>query len=201
MQRNASLALGLFFLLLANASAQTQQKTIQVFGGEPDERASTRMLYETDKAIGGFAIDYGRPVWKKEYDDAATLDKMTRGKVWRMGKDFWTTLDTNLPLRIAGKEISIGYYYLGLHRSEDGRTWSLTFFDPVKIRSSKLDAFEINRAPIEFKIPIKLEQTDQMVDRLTLLLSHDKGNVKEGTLRITWGKLQLSAPIQVQLKY
>jgi Protein of unknown function (DUF2911) len=114
------LALGLLFLLPPSGFAQIQQRPIQVFGGQPDERASTRILYETDKAIGEFAIDYGRPVWKKEYEDPAIFDKMTRGKVWRLGKDFWTTLDTSLPLRIAGREVSIGYYYLGVASFRSG---------------------------------------------------------------------------------
>jgi DUF2911 family protein len=201
MLNNFSLILGLLFLLSQPGVAQNQQNTIQVFGGQPDERASTRMLYETDRAIGEFAIDYGRPAWKKEYEDPATFDKMTRGKVWRLGKDFWTTLDTSLPLRIAGRELSIGYYYLGLHRSEDGATWSLAFLDPVEIRSSKLDAFEINKAPIAFKVPVKLEKGVEMVDKLTLLLSHQKQNVNSVTLKVVWGSLHLSAPIEVLLKH
>jgi Protein of unknown function (DUF2911) len=201
MTKNFSLALGLFFLLPTSAFAQNQPKPIQVFGGQPDERASTRILYETDRAIGEFAIDYGRPAWKKEYEDPATFDKMTRGKVWRLGKDFWTTLDTSLPLRIAGREVSIGYYYLGLHRSEDGATWSLVFLDPLEIRSFKLDAFEIHKAPMWFKVPVKLEKGVEMVDKLTLLLSYQKPNITSVTLRIAWGKLHLSAPIEVLLKH
>jgi len=201
MGKNLLLPVGLFMVSLCTASAQSTQGPIQVFGGQPDERASTRMLYETDRAIGEFAIDYGRPAWKKEYEDPAIFDKITRGKVWRLGKDFWTTLDTSLPLRIAGREVLIGYYYLGLHRSEDGASWSLAFLDPAKIRGSKLDAFEINKAPIAFKVPIKLEEGPEMVDKLTLLLSYQKENITSVTLRIAWGKLLLTAPIVVQLKH
>jgi hypothetical protein len=39
------------------------------------------------------------------YEDPVKFDRMTKGKTWRQGKDFWTVLDTNLPLRIAGKEV------------------------------------------------------------------------------------------------
>ena len=106
MERNLFLVVGLLTVYVCNTPAQTSGGPVQVFGGQPDERASTRLLYETDRAIGEFAIDYGRPAWKKEYEDPATFDKMTRGKVWRLGKDFWTTLDTSLPLRIAGREVS-----------------------------------------------------------------------------------------------
>ena len=96
MGKNLVLAMGILMVSLCKTSAQTSRGPIQVFGGQPDERASTRLLYETNRAIGEFAIDYGRPAWKKEYEDPATFDKMTRGKIWRLGKDFWTTLDTSL---------------------------------------------------------------------------------------------------------
>ena len=199
MRKNLFLAMAILTVSLGNALAQTSRGPIQVFGGQPDERASTRILYETDKAIGEFAIDYGRPVWKKEYEDPAIFDKMTRGKVWRLGKDFWTTLDTSLPLRIAGREVSIGYYYLGLRRSEDGATWSLVFLDPVEIRSSKFDAFEINKAPIAFRVPVNVEKGAETVDKLTVVLSHQKQSITSVTLRIAWGTLHLNAPIEVLL--
>ena len=46
---------------------------------------------------------------------------------------------------------------------------------------------------------MKLEQVAESVEKLTVLLSHDKQNVTSATLRIAWGKLLLSAPVQVQL--
>ena len=201
MEKKVLLVIGLLMVSVCSTQAQTSRSPVQVFGGQPDERASTRLLYETDRAIGEFAVDYGRPAWKKEYEDPATFDKMTRGKVWRLGKDFWTTLDTSLPLRIAGREVLVGYYYLGLHRSEDGTTWSLAFLDSNQIRSARLDAFEIARAPIAFKVPMKLEEATESVDKLTVLLSYDKQKVTSATLRIAWGKLLLIAPVQVQLTH
>src|SRR2546425_5669783 len=147
-----SLALVLL-LLLPTAFPAQDKPAIEAFGGaEPDERGSTRLLYwdrQKDVGAGEFAIDYGRPVWKKDYDDSAKFDGMTNGKTWRLGKDFWTVLDTNLPLRIAGKEVAPGTYYLGLFRSADGAAWSLAFIEPAKARAAHLDAFEINKAPIQ----------------------------------------------------
>jgi hypothetical protein len=34
---------------------------------------------------GSLADRLGRPVWRKEYEDSATFDKMTKGKVYRLG--------------------------------------------------------------------------------------------------------------------
>jgi hypothetical protein len=142
---NIRAALGAFVLLsLIPAHAQQSKPTVVAEGGQLDDRASARVLYwNTVKhgAAGQFAIDFGRPLWKSIYEDPAKFDQMTKGKVWRMGSNFWTTLDTCLPLKISGKKVSVGYYYLGLHRSDDGSKWSLAFIDPAKVRAAHIDAF------------------------------------------------------------
>ncbi|HSO76324.1 MAG TPA: DUF2911 domain-containing protein [Blastocatellia bacterium] len=173
---------------------------IVAFGSDSPERGTTRVGYwnlEKDMGIGQFAIDYGRPVWRKEYEDTAKFDEMTKGKVYRLGSNFWTTLDTDMPLKIAGKTVPIGSWYLGLHRSTDGATWSLVFINPAEARAAHVDASEIGRAPIAFKIPITTDQTAEMKEKLTIDLLRQKENLKDVTLRIAWGKIQLSAPIEV----
>jgi len=163
-------------------------------------RRDSRIRYfrgEKNMGAGQFAIDYGRPVWRKEYEDTANFDKMTKGKVYRLGSNFWTTLDTDMPLTIAGKTVPAGSWYLGLHRSEDGATWSLVFIDPAKARAAHVDASEIERAPIALKAPMTVEQAAESKDKLTIDLAFQKGNLKDVTLKIAWGKMQLTAPIQV----
>jgi len=122
---------------------------------------------------------------------------MTKGKVYRLGSNFWTTLDTDMPLTISGKTIPAGIWYLGLQRSEDGATWSLVFIDPAKARAAHIDASEIERAPITFKAPMTVERAAEAKDKLTIDLVFQRGNLKDMTLKIAWGKMQLSAPIVV----
>src|SRR5437667_8413465 len=101
---------------------QKPRPKIVAFGSDSPERGTTRVGYwnnEKNQGAGQFAIDYGRPVWRKEYEDTANFDKMTKGKVYRLGSNYWTTLDTDIPLTVAGKSIPAGQWYLGLHRSED----------------------------------------------------------------------------------
>ena len=198
-----SLALVLL-LLLPTAFPAQDKPAIEAFGGaEPDERGSTRLLYwdrQKDVGAGEFAIDYGRPVWKKDYEDPAKFDGMTKGKTWRLGKDFWTVLDTNLPLRISGKDVKVGMYYLGLYRSENGKEWSLAFMDPVKVRNARLDAFNIDKAPIEFKVPMTVEKTAAaLAEKLIIRFSYPKENPKDITMRIAWGKLQLRTRVDVMM--
>ena len=173
---------------------------IVAFGSDSPERGTTRVGFwntKKDKGAGQFAIDYGRPVWKKDYEDTAKFDAMTKGNVYRLGSNFWTTLDSDMPLNIAGTQIPAGLWYLGLHRSQDGATWTLVFIDPMKARAEHVDASEISRAPIAYKAAMTLEQATESKDKLTIDLVFKRANPKDVTLRIGWGKLQLSAPVQV----
>jgi hypothetical protein len=195
-----------FVALVAPSLAQQRPKQAPLCpvaeGGEPDDRASARVLYWDEKlnhSAGQLAIDYGRPVWQKKYADAATFDGMTKGKVWRMGSNFWTLLDTSLPLKISGKAISPGYYFLGLARSTDGAQWSLAFIDPAKVRSARGDAFEIQRVKVEFEAPVNVEKATSVVDKLTITFSYKQATSTKVTLRIAWGNFLVSAPVDVSV--
>ncbi len=198
MKTRLSLALGIF-LLGAMGFAQQTKPTIVAEGGGVDDYGSTRVLYWNTKAdgpAGQFAINFGRPGWKKDYEDAAKFDGMTKGKVWRMGSNFWTTLDTSVPLKIAGKSVPVGAYYLGLHRSADGALWSLAFIDPAKVRSARADAFEIQKAKVEFMAPMTTAKPEGVAEKLTITLSHGKENPRKGTIKVAWGNLALTAPFE-----
>ena len=197
-----SLLAGVMLLFTLNVEGQQQRAKIVAEGGTPDERASARVLYwntQTDASAGQFAIDYGRPLWKKAYEDPAKFDAMTRGKIWRMGSNFWSTLDTQLPLSIGGKRVPAGSYYLGLHRSEEGSEWSLVFIDPGKARKARLDAFQIEKAPVEFEAVMSNVKAEAPTDRLTITLSHPADDIRHVTMRIAWGNLALSGAIEVVL--
>lgn len=188
--------------LAVSVQAQEKKKGIIAEGGGVDERGSTRVLYwdqDKDGAAGQVAVDYGRPMWKNDYEDPAKFDTLTKGKVWRMGKDFWTVLDTQLPLKIGGRNIAPGYYYLGLHRSADGAAWSLAFFDPAQVRKARVDAFEIQKARPTFMAPVSAQKSDSTTEKLTITLANDKNNIKNVTLKVAWGNMVLTAPISVAL--
>jgi Protein of unknown function (DUF2911) len=191
-----------FTLTFASLLAAKQADRISVEGGGPDDRASARLLYWDDQAntaAGQFAINYGRPVWKKAYGDPKTFDSITNGKVWRMGSNFWTNFYTDLPLTIGGKTIAPGFYFLGLQRSADGSSWSLAFIDPVKVRKAKVDAFDIRKAAVEFTAPMTAEAAGpDVVEKLTITITHPENDIKNATLKIAWGHLALSAPVTVK---
>lgn len=193
----------LVIALAAAGLAQQTKKGIVAEGGGVDDRASARVLYwneAANAAAGQFAVNYGRPVWKKEYEDPATFDKMTKGQVWRMGSNFWTELDTCLPIKMGGKSVRPGLYFLGLHRSEDGTKWSLAFIDPAKARAAHLDAFDIRKAPIEFEAPVTFKKAaTPLAERLTLRMIYSKENDRHVTMELVWGNMEITAPIEVAL--
>src|ERR1051325_4013345 len=175
---------------------QKPRPKIGVFGSDSPERGTTRVGYwnnEKNQGAGQFAIDYGRPVWKKDYEDTAKFDQMTKGHVYRLGSNFWTTLDTDTALKIGGVQIPAGLWYLGLARATDG-AWSLVFIDPAKARAAHIDASEIERAPVAFKAPMKVDQAADSKEKLTIDLLFQRGTPTDVTLRVAWGNLQLSAP-------
>lgn len=199
--KTRSLLAGGMILLATCASAQSKP-AISAEGGSPDDRGSARVLYWNDTAntaAGEFAFNYGRPVWKKVYEDPAKFGAMTKGQVWRMGSNFWTELQTELPLQIGGKSVPVGAYFLGLRRSADGAEWSLAFIDPGRVLENRGDAFEIQKAPIEFEAPMTVAKADGIADKLTLTLSYPKEDPKNVTLLVHWGNLALTAPIKVTL--
>ncbi len=190
------------FLMLPSRTAQ-QKKTPPPMVAEDggfQERGSARVLYwdtVADKAFGQFAIDYGRPVWKADYDDKAKFDAATRGKTYRLGSNWWTTLETQVPLNVGSTDVAVGSYFLGLARSSDGASWSLVFIDPAKVREMKLDAFQIERAPTLFKVPMTIEQASKPAEKLTITLTYPKDNPKNVKMNISWGSLRLSTPVRV----
>lgn len=188
-----------FSLLL---QAQNKQAQPSAFGVQTPERGLARVGFWDDaknQGAGGFFIEYGRPLWRKDYEDAAKFDAMTKGQTWRMGAEYWSVLDTSLPLQIGSQNIPVGQWYLGLNRSADGAVWSLVFIDPAKARSHRLDPSEIGRATVAFKAPVKVEGGGEFAERLTITLSLPQTGAKESVMRLSWGRFQLSAAIQIKL--
>lgn len=198
--KKALMSAWMAFAFAGAVFAQQAKKGIIAEGGGVDDRGSARVLYwdrDADGGAGEFAVNYGRPVWKKEYEDPANFDKMTKGQIWRMGSNFWTELDTCIPLEISGKKVGVGLYFLGLHRSEDGAKWSLAFIDPAKVRAAHLDAFDIRKAPISFEAPVTFKKLAAPVaEKLTIRMVYTKENDRHVTMELAWGNMEITAPIE-----
>ncbi len=104
-----------------------------------------------------------------------------------MGDNFWSVLDTHVPLKISGRDIGVGSYYLGVHRSQDGDSGKLAFLDPAAIREARLDASEVAKATVDFMVPMNYSKTSEDVVELMVTLEYPKENPADVTLRVAWG--------------
>jgi hypothetical protein len=203
MLKPITLLVILFLSLTGTLCAQATRPAVIVWAADaPEERGSTRLVFwdRMNNPLGQVVFNYGRPAWLAPYEDAAKFDAFTKDHVWRLGSNYWTTLDTSIPITIADREIPVGLWYVGLHRSADGATWTLAFLNPEKVRTAKGDAIQIENAPIEFKVPISVGQVSDSADKLTIVLSSERQNPTNGALKIRWGKWQMTAPVVVKIQ-
>jgi hypothetical protein len=160
---------------------------------ESSARASSRILYFGGNSIGGEVIvDYAQPDWKDDYD--AQIDSML-GVRWRLGKNFWTRLDSNMDLNSNGVEIPAGGYYLVLERRKEDQAFVLYALDPVEVRDAKLDAFSAKDTKGGIAIPMEHKAIETKADKLQIRLDVDASRKNGGNLVITFGKHQLTAKL------
>ena len=198
-KRSILLSLAAAGLALSSTLLLAQDAKFEAFDGQ-SERGSTSIAYfstpseDEFNAEGGFVITYGRPEWRPEYDEQ--FDELTKGKRWRFGNNSWTTLDTNIPLKIAGTKVAPGYYYLVLERGQ-GDDWSLVVLDPVPLQKKKMDASGAEETTGGIKAPLTHAMVAEALPKLTVNLTKNENDLTKATLDIQWGKRKLSAPIDV----
>lgn len=161
-------------------------------------RAMTRVVFFSKTGLSGeYVIQYGRPAWKDAYD--AKFEEMSRGKRLRLGKDWWTTLDSYVPLRFAGKtELSEGSWFLALDCSEKGE-WSLVALNPTDIFKSRTDAFSTAKTTGGIAIPLTYEAVETSEPELKIEFLAVKEKPEEQTLEIRFGKHRLTVAVEPKL--
>ncbi len=178
--------------------AEEKEEEIQAFAAEA-ARVSTRILFYKDteppSSPGVLAINYGQPRWKSEYEEM--FDELTKGKRWRFGNNFWTSLDTNVEISISGTVVSPGLYYLAIERSSEDQ-WYLLLLDPEIVRAEKLDAFYVDEVPPGVRVPLQWSRATEDAEMLTVRLVPDEDELSEASLDIQWGSHRLLAPVQVR---
>jgi hypothetical protein len=181
--------------LLCSAAVAQMQAFSQV-----SERKATRIAFfdfNSMATAGQATISWGPGKWNDDYDK--TADQL-KGKVERLGKDSWTTLDSFMEMTIGGTKIPAGLYYLGIGRSENG-DWSLVLFDSAEIRKTKADAFmtgQIKAASL--KVPLTYTKSEKKAEELEIAFTADKENLGKGKLALRWGNHQVSAEVNVDVK-
>ena len=167
-------------------------------GSVSGTRAETRILVygENFNPFALATITHGQPVWKDEYD--GQMDKL-KGKVNRLGMDWFTTLTNSAEFEIGGTKLPAGSYIVGLHCDKDGK-FALAFMDAGKAMKDGVNPF-MDWKP-EFTAPMTLNKgtAKESVAKLTMTLADEKGGGGKGTLTIAWGKHTLTAPVMLNTK-
>lgn len=119
----------------------------------PDERGASRLAFgASDGAKVPFAvIDHGKVAWSAAVAEQAKA--MAIGKRWRLGKDWATTLDTNVPLLLGGKKVAAGSWHLTLGRTKDG--WNLVLSPAEADHRARIDGFAADLARAVVEVPLQ----------------------------------------------
>lgn len=164
---------------------------------EASLRGNTRIFYWFgDDSAGQVAIDFGRPRWRPAY---ARFLEQPSGQRWRLGENFWTTLDTNIRLTLGGVDVPVGQYYCVLVNNP-GAGPQLVLLDPVAVRTKRLDAYEANETAGGLVVPLQKARGERSVEELELELTVDAAAKDQGELAIRFGPHVFTAAIRMHVQ-
>lgn len=174
---------------------------------ESMDRGYTSISYWTYREdgveIGGgrISVEHGKPSWPAELDEKTRFDAATLGRLWRLGNNKWTTLDTNLALRFGERRIDPGIYYLVLDRPAAG-SWRLAFVSPEEVRPSLGDAWDTQARPKEvpllFSVPLRYQKSPPKPE-LDITLGLSDSDMSSGWMRIEWGTHALETDFGIEM--
>lgn len=161
-------------------------------------RESARVAWFTrNGSPGQIAIDYTPVKWQEKYDAMVGSEKMM-GRKWRLGADFWTSLDTSVDLVMGGTKVPAGYYYLTLEQREGG-SFILGVHDANKIKKQRLDAFQANQVKGGIEVELKHHEADSVQDTLKMAILTKSGSQTEGKFKLHFGGHALTAPVEMHV--
>ncbi|MCA8941220.1 MAG: DUF2911 domain-containing protein [Planctomycetes bacterium] len=165
----------------------------QVFGGPDEDRQSSTVLVFGQEVMAAASISYSQPTWKDSYDQR--FDEL-KGRKLRLGKNWWTTLQTATPLEIAGQSLDAGAYVLGLECDEKGN-FSLLAMAADWAMKNKVLPWSTDNWRNEIKIPLALAKgsLEEPVEKMEIEISAERESPMSGKFSIRWGKHELSAKV------
>lgn len=177
--------------LAAPLSAQLQVMNTPV---DEDRRGSNVIMF-SDNSLVFVAVTWSAPQWKADYDKPGMLDKF-KGQNVRLGKNWWTSLDTSVPLEIGGKKLPAGTYFLGLHYTKDGK-FHLVAFDAKTAMQKSFMPWMGDQWKGGTHIPLKLnkDKLAKTAEKMQMSIRANQGGAT-GSFDIHWGKHELHADVK-----
>lgn len=158
---------------------------------QPMARGAVRLAFADPKdgAQPFVLLDHGQPRWNDALTDAGK--QLAPGKRWRLGQDWPTTLETNVPLTIAGKKLAAGSWHLTLAKAK-GDGWNLVLSEATADFAARIDGFAPDRVTPVLEVPLRRGKAEATSDTLAIGFVADG---KQQRLVITYGDQQLHAPV------
>ncbi|MEM7200839.1 MAG: hypothetical protein AAF628_11265 [Planctomycetota bacterium] len=197
MVSRLSLIAGALASLTLAGSAAAQ---LQSFTGNVDRKLAQCFLYTQD---GGFnvhgliAIHYGAPEWKGEY--TGMVKEAKPGTRARLGKDFWTTLDTSCTLMAGDTKIAPGTYYVGVEMAEEGKM-HMVLLDATKIRASGMNPAQTGQTEGGIRIPMTLKTDAEEHHELDIAIETSEDDPKHLAMIVRWGPMAAKAKVTADIE-
>ncbi len=143
------------------------------------------------------AVAYSTVPWKPELAEPGALQAAAEETRWRIGKNFWTTIETDRALRAGAHWAPAGRYYASVDYTADAG-WQLCLHDPATVRNRSLDAYWAADAPVDHRVPLRLESGAPLVEQLSLALRRVNVHPRAAALEIAWGPHRLVADLRFE---
>lgn len=170
---------------------------VQAFAQTTERKCARVAWFSSSGSPGQIGLDYCAVPWNDEYEAALASGKL-QGKKWRLGADFWTTLDTSIDLQFGATKVPAGYYYLTLEQ-RDAKTFVLGCHDAAAAKKQKLDPVFADRLAGGIEIQLAHAEADAAA-ALEITLRPERGSASEGMLRLRFGRHELSAPVSMRIE-
>ncbi|MEW5918973.1 MAG: DUF2911 domain-containing protein [Gemmatimonadota bacterium] len=162
----------------------------------PSGRATTQVTLAPPRAEGAPAptpllikIDHGQPHARGR--SVAGALEADLGKVWRLGANEATSLQTDVDLVIGGQPVPKGTYTLFAETTPNA--WKL-----IVNRKTGADALEYDASADVMRVPLRSRTLAAPIESLTIWLIPGAEGAARGELRIAWGTLEHSVDWSVR---
>lgn len=181
--------------IIEMVQASASKPRLQVFAQTTERKRNRIAWFGQNSSPGQLSIEYGAVPWQKKFAKMVGSEASMNRK-WRLGADFWTSLDTSVAMQVAGVDVPAGYYYLTLEQREAG--FVLALHDAAAVKKQKLDGFVAHRLKGGIEIPMQHQDDAESAAKLHIEVALTEGQ-DEGQWRIAFGPHLLTAKTKIDL--
>lgn len=182
--------------IIEMVKAAAKKPRLQVFAQTTERKRNRIAWFGQGGSPGQLSIEYGAVPWQKKFAKMVGSEASMNRK-WRLGADFWTSLDTSVAMNVGGVDVPAGYYYLTLEQREEG--FVLALHDAAAVKKQKLDGFVAHRLKGGIEVPMQHKDDAAAADKLHIEVALTEGQ-DEGQFRIAFGPHLLSAKTKIDLE-